>query len=122
MTAIIMKYRTWITVHDIRRDDWFVFRSSDKLLKYANPVYRLEVKWPRENKVKGQIIGISEKELDRAIRLLSKDKEISRRIRCCQPTPEDVESIIKEATWNYINLELEVFDRNWNKQLNDIKI
>lgn len=122
MAAIIKKYRTWITVHDILRDDWFLFQSSGKLLKYACPVYQLEVKWPRENKTKGQIIGISEKEMDRAIRLLSADKEFARRIRCYQPTPEDVDSIIKEASWNYVNLELEVFDKNWNKQLNDIKI
>lgn len=121
MATIIEKYRTWITVHDIHRDDWFVFRSSGRLLKYASPVYQLLVKWPKGSKVKGQVIGISENELDRAIRKLSIDTEFARRIRCCQPTPEDVESIIKEATWNYVNLELEVYDRRLNNQPKDNK-
>ena len=99
--------------------DWFLFVSGGLLKRYANPVFNLIVKWPRGNKVRGQVIGISEYEMDRAIRKLSNaDTGFARRIRCLEPTPEDVEAIVLEASWGYVQLELEVYDKNLrtNKQ------
>ncbi len=120
MAMIIKKYRTWITIQDIRQDDWFMFISGGVLKKYASPVFQLIVKWPRGNKVRGQVVGISEYELDRAIRKLSRsDDDFSRRIRCLEPTPDDVESIVKEASWGYVELELEVYDKIFRTNKND---
>ena len=119
MAILIERYRTWITVQGIYRDDWFLFVSGGLLKRYANPVFNLIVKWPRGNKVRGQVIGISEYEMDRAIRKLSNaDTRFARRIRCLEPTPEDVEAIVLEASWGYVQLELEVYDKNLrtNKQ------
>ena len=119
MAILIDRYRTWITVQGIYRDDWFLFVSGGLLKRYANPVFNLIVKWPRGNKVRGQVIGISEYEMDRVIRKLSNaDTGFARRIRCLEPTPEDVEAIVLEASWGYVQLELEVYDKNLrtNKQ------
>lgn len=123
MVLMIDRYRTWITAQDINRDDWFLFVSGGLLKRYANPVFNLIVKWPKENKVRGQVIGISEYELDRAIRKLSsKDNDFARRLRCIEPKPEDVEAIIFEASWGYVQLELEVYDkelRTYKQQFKD---
>ena len=59
MAIMIDRYRTWITVQGIYRDDWFLFVSGGLLKRYANPVFNLIVKWPRGNKVRGQVIKAS---------------------------------------------------------------
>ena len=56
MAVLIDRYRTWITVQGIYRDDWFLFVSGGLLKRYANPVFNLIVKWPRGNKVRGQVM------------------------------------------------------------------
>ena len=47
------------------------------------------------------------------------DDDFSRRIRCLEPTPDDVESIVKEASWGYVELELEVYDKIFRTNKND---
>lgn len=98
MAILIDRYRTWITVQGIYRDDWFLFVSGGLLKRYANPVFNLIVKWPRGNKVRAQVIGISEYEMDRAIRKLSNaDTSFARRIRCLEPTPK----MWKQSFWKH---------------------
>ncbi len=108
LIEVINWNRTWIMALDFGNYDNTVIASESGIQKTAGAVFRLEVRIGLHGYLKGAIISVPVRQIDKAIsNLMSADKPFSTRLYTFSLTFKDVNKIFKIATWGAVNLELE---------------
>lgn len=97
------KYRALIpcSKHD------YMIQEGNKLTKTCCYVLRIMISGKPKNHVSRSVWNIYEKDMDRIILKVSRrDKEFTERINSCEPTKQDVESIVRRASFGTLKLKI----------------
>lgn len=106
---IIAWHRTWIAAKDFGKIGLAIrISESSNIVCFRCRVLRLEVRVPHEYFHKLQIISIPESAIEVAMRYLSSDAGFKRRLDKCNLNYEDVNEIIRIASDDIVEMNLEV--------------
>lgn len=108
LVSAIHNYRTWIDVLDADRENNFMLQAGGDLHPVRCRVLSLIAKVPNGVYAKGHVWNIPEYRLDHAVRSLKRQPGFKERYQNVNLSLQDVESIIRLASYHLINLELEL--------------
>jgi len=95
----------YAVVPDARRE--YMTQVDSKLVKSYCWVLNIKVMGKITNHVKRSDWNIFEKDMDRIIlKMARRDKAFAERIRNCEPTPFDVQTIVRRASFQSLRLKL----------------
>lgn len=85
----------------------YMIQEGNQLQKSCCYVLRIMVSGKTKNHVKRSVWNIYEYDMDRIILKVSRrDKDFAERIKSCEPTPHDVENIVRRASFGSLRLKI----------------